>query len=573
MPTCFARAEGGYPSFAYQTPGHLGGINKADSDLSIVEKSTGMIQKRLHDYLAQYKRGRNDLLPVNQLPMEVLLQIFSATLDDTRSTPFRIRALHALASVSKRWDTLVRGSPSLWTVASTDGPSWQVSTMLRRSRHTPLDVVIRNGAYQGDKWRESVLDPILHQSDRWRSLTLGRSMNVDVKAVMSLPMPKLVRLDIEDSRGMKESFDLSAELLSRLQELRLRNVNVQWDPLLRNLSALDLCSLAPPSRLSLTQISTILGASEFLESLSLGRGALADAVPDSSAGALLVLAHLTKLSLKDLPVAHIAHLMISIHAPKCRSLEIISSPDETGTVTTAEPLSERISHWIEPVRRILLSIESLVISVFGLSGIISDLSRPTSLNIKDPYIGEKSFLSWFDPLITSLSAALPINLNIRNVLKSDILLNLGLLDAVTELHIVSSHVPAAAWTKHLGTPMDVDGVTKWPLPLLQILEFDNCNPDPVRLLNMIAKRYKKGDPRSEGRLTGGRRRDATKTRNRSLGDATPGTRLKRHLPAALKILAITGDNSLSYREQQRLEKILGIIVRWNDPEDLDDDDD
>ncbi|KAG9044884.1 hypothetical protein FS837_007359 [Tulasnella sp. UAMH 9824] len=210
---------------------------------------------------AQDFRDRNALLPVHQLPVEVLASILEAAVAEGFGLYYYQR-LKGLRGVCYRWQKVVDDVPSLWTRIRGSDSSRLVEEALKKSSTRLLDVYFRSEIYfQPDKLAAfgKKLEP-----------HLNRLKNVDISyygsrvpegwftaiKLLTSPQPSLERFSFSDKflRTNLSKLALFADHAPRLKDLHLHGIDVDCRgtifgrlsrmllPLLRSLSLQNLSS-------------------------------------------------------------------------------------------------------------------------------------------------------------------------------------------------------------------------------------------------------------------------------------------------------------------------------------------
>ncbi|KAG8892669.1 hypothetical protein FRC01_014013, partial [Tulasnella sp. 417] len=125
----------------------------------------------------QAKRERNSLLPINQLPTELLVDIFKSSL---RARSRRIYDLNAIASVAWRWNRIIKHTPMLWAVLDSTVPMKFVRIALQHAGDFPLTIKARWDLKAWDT--ESDLESMR-----------GRTAGADGMTFLTTTLPKLAQ--------------------------------------------------------------------------------------------------------------------------------------------------------------------------------------------------------------------------------------------------------------------------------------------------------------------------------------------------------------------------------------------
>ncbi|KAJ7193964.1 hypothetical protein GGX14DRAFT_587452 [Mycena pura] len=156
-------------------------IQGADEDIPRLQDAINRLSSQLEALQSFVERHRGVVSVVRQLPNEVLLKIFTHSLNFKHPLFNSMNALSNIIRVCARWRAVALASPSLWrhfvfnSVAyqSLRGPSRnakllrQTSLQLQRSGQTPLSVHLT-----GYSIEQELLDTLLTVSSRWQSASL-----------------------------------------------------------------------------------------------------------------------------------------------------------------------------------------------------------------------------------------------------------------------------------------------------------------------------------------------------------------------------------------------------------------
>lgn len=138
----------------------------SDALINFLETLDHKVSSSMKQYIASYKRRRNELAPVNQLPLEILVWILTLAIHDNRRGDSIVSKLRIFALVGSRWLHVVKTSPVLWFHAST---AYMESHELvfKLSKDSDLDVTYSSHETSADFERNC-----LENARRIRSLSL-----------------------------------------------------------------------------------------------------------------------------------------------------------------------------------------------------------------------------------------------------------------------------------------------------------------------------------------------------------------------------------------------------------------
>lgn len=110
-------------------------------------------------HLAPRRRAYNALLPIGQLPNEILAWILGFASRDLPIYPIRkrkrelvldshVERLHVLAQVSWRWAGVIKTFPELWATLDTECTTDERSLILKKSKGASLEIIHRESIHQ-----------------------------------------------------------------------------------------------------------------------------------------------------------------------------------------------------------------------------------------------------------------------------------------------------------------------------------------------------------------------------------------------------------------------------------------
>ncbi|KAG8877069.1 hypothetical protein FRB97_003748 [Tulasnella sp. 331] len=228
------------------------------------------------DQLTQLRSLPPSLALIHQTPTELLIRIFhdvSHPNGDFGSLDYADR-LHILAQVCSAWATIIRATPSLWTLVQLDDRrSNEWTTTLHRAKTSGFGVRWRAGPEFGSPRtiHESFWSAVVQHSARWKSLRMYIKWSDSVSILETLHTPHLEELFLlNHSYDLKQLTRLCANSLPRLTTLNLTHVTLtDWSSLtltgLHDLTLFNIRTSGP----SLTQMLNILRACPGLSSLRL----------------------------------------------------------------------------------------------------------------------------------------------------------------------------------------------------------------------------------------------------------------------------------------------------------------
>lgn len=205
-----------------------------------------------------------------------------------------------------------------------------------------------------------------------------------------------------------------------------------------------------------------------------------------------------------------------------------------------------------------------------------------------PMFQNRTSVRWFEELYLSLDLPPDLDVTITGSEKrTRTLVFKTPMSSVTSLHFLRNAREADRWIKYLARPVITNGVSKWPMPRLHTLTFDDDTLTARRLKRMLVRRYGSGHDKqlNRGPFCSG---DAGQHEAQWKDDRTgggPGTTLAvKHavvedlrwdeVPVALGRLEISGYNKIESDGVSDLENIIGSdTVVWKRDDFSEDDDD
>ncbi|KAG9042283.1 hypothetical protein FS837_011052 [Tulasnella sp. UAMH 9824] len=317
-------------------------LDDADNNLAAMELALEAIKKEFGSQFVVARQKRNALLPIFQLPSEVLVNIFHICLESHLTCgvtkPPYLDRLKTLASVCSSWLTLVRSTPSLWAVLESSCPITFLPVVLRNSKSSPLNIRSEWEAHNlrpctKDKehhrrFLQTVIDPNL--TERWSSVYIDLPHDTGtIKEIMEGSFPNLRSIYFGTAKWIWKQGPVN--LLSwdtgRLKELRIGRIPLQWAAIsLTGLRLLELKWVEPDSSAKLLDL---LAAAPSLESLML------TGLPEPSNSRqynlnIIDLPHLKELVLVNNTAGSIVPLLQSIRVRTLDEFRITHRPLNKG---------------------------------------------------------------------------------------------------------------------------------------------------------------------------------------------------------------------------------------------------
>ncbi|KAG8876355.1 hypothetical protein FRB98_007331 [Tulasnella sp. 332] len=556
-------------------------IPVADENLAIVNHAVTDLNLRPEAPIPEHRHLGNQTAPIDQLPNELLTRVFFFTLIGWQMDS--LRKSRQLVQVCSKWLQLVKGTPSLFGDVSTYDTPKNAFQQLRLSQDGPLDITYRENIMTGPwKWG-GLLEALIPQSHRWRSVRLMDIPSSLVHRVLSRPTPQLRNIEI-----LRPEYDgaisLNPSTLGQLRYLTLECVTLQWDPLgLRGLKELELKGIGIEGRPSLSQLLGVLSASKELQILRLALESVTrDPIAEESP---IELSQLTELSLVNLQTDTTHDLLAHLVVPGCNWLTIRTSHATTIENSPSTVFDDATRHMDTLLQSILASTSHIDIDLFGagmfIKGTMGTKGR-TNLDLDLPPLPLSGSMGWFEPFLRKVSMPITIALTYSDPLGVERIFPLLHHSSITTLKLFYGTSEAARWIEDLSTPISIDGVLTFPLSGLKNLDFYKSALNPNDLVGMIRKRYGRdsgtkvkrqvpnGSVEEDGKSTGDH---ATEVKESEKRHGEPRYGHVQHsqplrLPAPLDSLDIYDCDGITVGVYEELMDIIGRgNVRWAESED------
>ncbi|EIM81840.1 uncharacterized protein STEHIDRAFT_171490 [Stereum hirsutum FP-91666 SS1] len=288
----------------------------------------------------------NQLTPIDRVPPEVLLQIFSwATLIDKPMSRY-LGWVQTVTHVCQLWRHIALESATLWTTIRTDmGTKW-AEEMLRRSRSATVE--IHHSSWSTLPW-DDFLDRYLALPDNLQSIrVIDLRGQEQLLEYLSAPAPSLETLKIihYDVFGVRPDNSLAlpsnifASHAPRLQEIYLSHCSIPWDsPIFHhNLILLTIHVQISETTPSVSQFEGLLRRTPILEELT-----IAHAIPSASSSRLRSVDPVVELlQLKVLSLCGDIPDMLQV-------LERVAIPPTTTLKLICHPLFDADLHHFEVI--------------------------------------------------------------------------------------------------------------------------------------------------------------------------------------------------------------------------------
>ncbi|KAG8949906.1 hypothetical protein FRC04_008209 [Tulasnella sp. 424] len=533
-------------------------VTEAQDAMEVLETTLATLENSLKPRLVQARKRRNAFLPINRLPVEVVVEIFHTVLDTDAlcppTTPTHLERLKTLASVFSVWRSLVSGTPSLWAVLESTCPPSILPTVIRKAKGCLLNIrclwwrrdFARRGQGVAMPHRRDVtafLHAVIPLAQKWATLHLEIPVFIEPPAyqIVEAHLPSLRRASVRsDDRALVANPFGGAT--SQLKELRLHEVSIDWASVeLKGLSALVLKSCRAPS---ISHLLAILEHSPGLQALEL-KTADPDITDAPSTIPIIVLPHLKDLALRD--ISHQATLLLlqSIHTPRFRT--ILIAPRVYGGPTPFPDINYKLEHLLPAMRCALNEAKTVNLKILE-----SKVNLMVSRGPDDPCFK----LCWGInglPGLQNHIAWLQRNLDLKTLSASGI--------TAGSVHISQALDPKAA-SHHL--------IFEWIPNITELVVYDSSGV--AKLIQSLTERVCDGNkagwrcPRLrkvEFRGFPTPRQDVFEFARRRYGDRPKGDAVNQdgettiRWPDKLECLNIKGVNDMDYEAVEELKDITG----------------
>ncbi|KAG8998713.1 hypothetical protein FRB93_013492 [Tulasnella sp. JGI-2019a] len=551
------------------------GFPALDAHLAVLELSVANLGTQMHLLIAKQRQERNQSLPINRLPIELLTNILHLHINNKSASPFR--DLHNLLQVSVQWYNLVKRSSVLWSVVCPSDAA-KLTTVLANSGASLLDI---RCPPDYPNVPNLFLERVFVQSERWRSVKLESTATESVQSFVAQQAPRLSELQIVmqsfDQHGMVE---IPNHILSRLRHLKLYRIALQWNPeVLSGLVSLDLTCLGSTGLISVSQLIGILRASSDIAELGIGSNVtrIDQSIPHDTA--IVELPRLTSLQLISHPNP-VHDILGCIRFPKCSDLTIRTDVVRTDEGPIHIPIFDtRTAHVTAAIQSMLAADAGVMVRLgknsFSLKGESVSIGLSYSL---------QEFFAWLEGVLVTLRRSVYIDLFVETRptcgpgdLPSKI------TSRVEQLTVHGAL--AGAWVDYLSRPILVGQAAHFPFPKLEAFTIEDSVISGHCLLRMVRHRshgFGLDDYEEDSAVAtdGGERKNLDAMSEGTDGTISPPNRdgvldsarllyerslmLQAKLPFSIQILNILGKNEIKLADITRLESMVQAL-RWDDP--------
>lgn len=475
----------------------------------------GNLNKLVNIHVSRIRQKHNSRQPIDRLPPELMGAILRTSLPRPSS---RLQRVETLSSVSTHWYDVVNSTPELWSTISNakEASPQRISKALIKSKSLPLYLHIHCGKMP------SLVEAILGHTDRWLSVHL----DVDSRAMSLLesiskhqaPILTTLRITVEfpntlgspdatilRHRILNQELDLFAGSAPRLQFLCLRGLSIRWDSF--ELHHLRLLALGRV-RISPTQLIAIIYHNPQLVDISLA-GTITDDISDTPTpyAAPMCLENVENVYIGPTTSADFCSILRHFSFPRCNSISFpLDGHQDSGALS-----SNSLGGLVHVARHSTLFSMTSGVLIWKIEGVHPSIKSsrldigegerrhtitctiPPSYRFASTWIGHA--MEVILPSLPNTEVQVQINLQdypaSASGLADHALFNFfgTLPGGVKRLDIKTMMTPTTL-IQDLGVPIQINGVTQWIFPNLEVLVIGDCIPGAgEQILRMVRSRY------------------------------------------------------------------------------------
>lgn len=308
---------------------------------SVFTEATDMFNKMAATRTSSLAQHRNNLLPIHRIPFEVMTQVFwysSAGLPmdwspDCSTTDYK--AMQTLARTCKRWQDIIRLTPTLWSWIDCRIAVWRIA--LKNSRAGLIDVLLPSGPIRS----QMLIDRILPLTRRYRRLLLvDPYLGPMEKYLFHQPLTNLRTLSATATQ-YRPMITLPKEA-PVLTAIYATNVIFRHNPLSTSLSSLSILHVDANNAGAWMPTIEVMRHSPKLRDVSINDSSLQDvSLPEYNR---ILLTELAELKLQGSPKCVLA-VMSSIEVRAINSLDVMVSLTAINGWELCMDLLEGLPSW------------------------------------------------------------------------------------------------------------------------------------------------------------------------------------------------------------------------------------
>ncbi|EAU84228.2 hypothetical protein CC1G_08158 [Coprinopsis cinerea okayama7 len=248
-----------------------------------LEQQWSVMNSTMMEKILALRYRVNALLPICQLPDEILLEIFMEVQYAYRLQLRPFQWVPPIAHVCRRWRDIALSAPMLWTNITNRPLSW-LEPALERSQTSPLSIYLSTSCNMLPESAEQRLEQVVGNKDRLKKFGITSTPEVVEKWIMRLPSsaPFLEKLALISTRpsSPRHLEQLFKEGAPRLKKLQMRGFSANWNrSLIGRLKTFELTCFQ--SQLLLQTVLDALRNMPQLEKLALELNSQGTIVPPS----------------------------------------------------------------------------------------------------------------------------------------------------------------------------------------------------------------------------------------------------------------------------------------------------
>ncbi|KAG8888244.1 hypothetical protein FRB98_008078 [Tulasnella sp. 332] len=460
--------------------------NFVAQQLKSLENCLVEFKAKMQHQLSIHRRAVNALLPIHRMPSEIFIEIFILALYSEEDINTYQGYLKTFRCVSAAWRELIDNSASLWATVSCVDPLGTTRNALVKSKDSLLHVT-------------EFLALVIQHVHRWRAfdvLDLTYSEGNDLlDRIVGLHAPRLQELSLVNTSEVEGTQYLFNGQTHQLRRIKLdRSRFVPWNSiLLSNLHVLHLRELGKKGP-SANQVESILRASPALVELTLEEfSPVGGDAPSIKRAHAIELLSLKIFTMGNLTPGLTTHILNGVPVPNCENIIIRMKTSAKASYSLDES-------FLCSVRAIAEASDSAEVKLGeGLSDLMcgkeSKVVLDVCINGKDwEFNIAESLLRQLNP---SLDLGVMIDTNLSE--KSDLTKILDLfsgLQGARALRLTHDQRElvqqdgSSGLVRKLGVATRVDGILRWPLPLLETLRVESPSLEGGVLIRVIRARLK-----------------------------------------------------------------------------------
>ncbi|KAG8908063.1 hypothetical protein FRC01_007506, partial [Tulasnella sp. 417] len=352
--------------------------------------------------------GTNSFPPISQLPTELLIAILQLSLPEIHlrsryaalNLGFRMKRLYTMRAVTKRWQQVIDGTPSFWTIIVSTLPLHVNEKSILRSSDLPLSLIYDDTRLVGppNHPSDTFFKLVQHSRLRWAAL----AMSLDDPGILSdyvaatLPLLHTIILRISRPHGFhSEPRELLGGHTTNLRVVYLEGVSSPW--LVGSFVQLKSLTLKNLAHATLTggQLLDAIRASPGLQVLKLS--GMTTVIPPPSR--TITLHHLRYISLVSCATDLVECIFRQVRAPSCTRLRLsIGYEQEIDAPRFLNETLKPFHHILSSIHR-RLGGSVVPLDTGGFEWYTPDYSELDGFLILIHCMLDPSCISWIDSIL------------------------------------------------------------------------------------------------------------------------------------------------------------------------------